>query len=204
MIGHVDHEQAPLSQQHTPQMLSAHRRSAPARTATGAPRRERRAQRAATACRRSAELHRRDGETVGRSHRRQEHGDNPVTEPFWARGRIPASRDIALLRPATLPKGKRFETEADARKLSVRTAGVLRGSSNAALRLRAPFLDDCRAGYAPCAPSLISRWPQCYNTLSTKQAVDGSNSSILVDFSSFHRISRGQMSKSKCRFLRPP
>jgi hypothetical protein len=36
-----------------------------------------------------------------------------TTEPFWRRSQPLTKNDVAVLRPETLEKGKRFETHAD-------------------------------------------------------------------------------------------
>jgi hypothetical protein len=69
--------------------------------------------------------------------------------PFWRRNTPKPQYDIALLRPATEPKGERFETPADARKESERSEKLLRslsGSSN----VIAEYLQECRAGDYEC------------------------------------------------------
>jgi hypothetical protein len=69
--------------------------------------------------------------------------------PFWRRGKPNLKYDIAVLRPANMPKGQRFETLADAREESERSEKLLlsfsRGSS-----VIGEYLRDCRAGDYPC------------------------------------------------------
>jgi hypothetical protein len=66
--------------------------------------------------------------------------------PYWLTGAIPKRRDIARLKPPSLPKGRRFETDQDAQEQSRRQgAALLRGRHPE--RLLAEVLSDCREGY---------------------------------------------------------
>lgn len=73
----------------------------------------------------------------------------PPKPPFWRRKIPPAKYDIALLRPATLPKSKRFETTEDARRESKRSEALLRSTGDGNLDL-AETLRDCRNGLYHC------------------------------------------------------
>jgi hypothetical protein len=73
--------------------------------------------------------------------------------PFWRRGKPKPNYDITILRPADEPKGKRFETLADARQESKRSEKLLRsvvGDNN----YIAACLQRCRAGELECGQSL--------------------------------------------------
>jgi hypothetical protein len=68
---------------------------------------------------------------------------------FWKRHKPAIKHDIAKLRPATLPRGQRFETLADTIAESQRSEGMLRpaGPNSAAL---ADSLQECREGDYRC------------------------------------------------------
>ncbi len=73
---------------------------------------------------------------------------------FWASAVVPSSRDLAILRPATLPKGKRFETLEDVEAYSTQLESSLRhGTRYSAL---ADTLKECRAGYYRCGKPFCS------------------------------------------------
>ena len=84
--------------------------------------------------------------------------------PFWRR-RTPHPRyDIALLRPADLPRGQRFETLRDARRESARGEQLLK-SFKKGNNVFAEYLQECRAGdyvcdkpYCPVCARLFRRW----------------------------------------------
>jgi hypothetical protein len=90
--------------------------------------------------------------------------NNRRTEkPFWRRRIPPKKRDITLLRPLTLDRGKRFETEADASTESLRSEQVLDNADSASLPQQ--YLCDCRAGcyhcersYCPLCGRKFRRW----------------------------------------------
>jgi hypothetical protein len=69
--------------------------------------------------------------------------------PFWRRRKPPAKYDIALLRPATLIPGERFETLKDARKESARSQALLRSSADGSDAL-ADALAECLDGHYHC------------------------------------------------------
>jgi hypothetical protein len=69
--------------------------------------------------------------------------------PFWRRVEPNPKYDIAVLRPAKLPKGQRFETLADAREESERSETLLRSFPGGSREV-AEFLQECRAGYYEC------------------------------------------------------
>lgn len=69
---------------------------------------------------------------------------NRKKPPFWQRKSPRRRHDIAVLRPESLPRGRRFETIADARRESERSQELL-GSG-----VKAEFLAECRAGYYQC------------------------------------------------------
>src|SRR6266702_8973773 len=75
--------------------------------------------------------------------------------PFWRRTKPQKRYDIALLRPATLPKGQRFETEQDVRYESERSELLLRSYAGHSRQL-ARTLCACREGDVicdqPCCP----------------------------------------------------
>lgn len=81
------------------------------------------------------------------------------TKFFWAAADVPSSHDLAILRPATLPKGKRFETLEDAEAYSSQLESSLRhGTRHSPL---ADTLKECRAGYytfCPLCARLFRRW----------------------------------------------
>jgi hypothetical protein len=74
--------------------------------------------------------------------------ENPTTEPFWRRGEPPKNRDIALLKPPSLDKRKRFETVADAAAESLRSEWVLKSANRGSLPQQ--YLCECRSGYYRC------------------------------------------------------
>jgi hypothetical protein len=68
---------------------------------------------------------------------------------FWRRNKPKPKYDIALLRPAKLRKGERFETLADAREESERSEKLLRSFSTGSNVIR-EYLQECRDGYYEC------------------------------------------------------
>lgn len=76
------------------------------------------------------------------------------TLPFWRRREPPMDRDIAKLRPPSLPKGKRFETELDVKIESERSELLLRKAGSFGRRLANDLL-SCREGSRSCDA------PQC-------------------------------------------
>ena len=84
--------------------------------------------------------------------------------PIWRRGTPPPRYDIALLRPADLPRGQRFETLVDARRESERSEQLLK-SFKTGKKIFAEYLQECRAGdyvcdkpYCPVCARLFRRW----------------------------------------------
>jgi hypothetical protein len=71
-----------------------------------------------------------------------------ASSPFWENPRIPKSHDIALLRPSSLTRGMRFETESDVNRYSESLTTTLRRVTNG--DAYAEILDDCRQGYYTC------------------------------------------------------
>jgi hypothetical protein len=71
-----------------------------------------------------------------------------TAKPFWRRRIPPKKRDITLLRPLSLDKGKRFETEEDANAESLRSEGLLKSTNRASLPKQ--YLCECRAGHYHC------------------------------------------------------
>jgi hypothetical protein len=69
--------------------------------------------------------------------------------PFWRRSKPKPKYDIALLRPAEMAKGKRFETLADVRRESDRSAKLLESFSGSRSEI-IEYLRECRAGYYEC------------------------------------------------------
>jgi hypothetical protein len=76
-------------------------------------------------------------------------GQDRKKPPFWRRVEPNPKYDIAVLRPAKLPKGQRFETLADAREESERSETLLRSFPGGSREV-AEFLQECRAGYYEC------------------------------------------------------
>jgi len=74
--------------------------------------------------------------------------------PFWRRREPPMHRDIATLRPPSLSKGKRFETEQDVKIESERSELLLRQAGSLGRRLANGLL-SCREGSRSCDA------PQC-------------------------------------------
>lgn len=67
---------------------------------------------------------------------------------YWAKASVPMGHDIALLRPASLPRGKRFETPDDAAQYSQALESLLRRTKGG--HDSAEFLNDCREGHYTC------------------------------------------------------
>jgi hypothetical protein len=91
-------------------------------------------------------------------------GQKRQKPPFWRRGEPNRKYDIALLRPAHLPVGRRFETLADARKESERSEKLLRSPAGRASVL-AEYLQECRSGdyhcnktFCPICGRVFRRW----------------------------------------------
>ncbi|MGC1862098.1 MAG: hypothetical protein WA733_13495 [Methylocystis sp.] len=87
------------------------------------------------------------------------------TEAFWERVRVPARLDLAKLLPASLRKGKRFETLDDARAYSAATQAVLRRTKREQYLRHAEALEDCANGdrtcaqpFCPCCARPFRRW----------------------------------------------
>jgi len=83
--------------------------------------------------------------------------------PFWRRGEPQACYDIALLRPAHLPKGLRFETIEDAEAESIRSEKLLKsagGSSKRLARILAACGGEARCGrsFCPICARSFRRW----------------------------------------------
>jgi hypothetical protein len=76
-------------------------------------------------------------------------GQERKKPPFWRRGKPNPKYDIAVLRPANMPRGQRFETLADAREESERSEQLLRSFSGGSKEV-ADFLQECRDGYYEC------------------------------------------------------
>jgi hypothetical protein len=76
-------------------------------------------------------------------------GQKRKKPPFWRRVEPNSKYDIAVLRPANMPRGQRFETLADARKESERSETLLSSFSGGS-KLVAEYLQECRAGDYEC------------------------------------------------------
>jgi hypothetical protein len=72
--------------------------------------------------------------------------------PFWRRNKPLPKYDIAVLRPAKMPRGQRFETLEDAQIESERSEKLLRSFSTGS-KVIAEYLQECRAGYYECNKS---------------------------------------------------
>jgi hypothetical protein len=90
--------------------------------------------------------------------------DNRRKPPFWWRRKPRRRYNIALLRPASLPKGERFETEQDVRYESERSELLLKSFAGYSRPL-ARTLCDCREGgivcdrpYCPLCGRVFRRW----------------------------------------------
>jgi hypothetical protein len=90
-------------------------------------------------------------------------GQKRKKPPFWRRGEPSPKYDIAVLRPANMPRGQRFETLVDARKESERSEKLLRSSGGASVL--AEYLQECRAGdyecnktFCPICGRVFRRW----------------------------------------------
>jgi hypothetical protein len=68
--------------------------------------------------------------------------------PYWRRAVPAAQFDIAILRPKTLTRGKRFETRRDAREESLRSQALL--AAKATGRAHGVYLQECREGHYQC------------------------------------------------------
>src|SRR6266446_125785 len=69
--------------------------------------------------------------------------------PFWRRNTPKPEYDIAVLRPANMPRGQRFETLTDAQKESERSETLLLSFSGGS-KVIAEYLHECRDGYYEC------------------------------------------------------
>jgi hypothetical protein len=76
-------------------------------------------------------------------------GQEREKPPFWRRNKLNPKYDIALLRPAEMAKGKRFETLADAREESERSEKLLLSFSGGN-KVIGEYLQECRDGYYEC------------------------------------------------------
>jgi hypothetical protein len=76
-------------------------------------------------------------------------GQKRKKPPFWRRGKPNPKYDIAVLRPANMPRGQRFETLVDARKESERSEKLLESFSPGS-KVIAEYLQECRAGDYEC------------------------------------------------------
>jgi hypothetical protein len=72
--------------------------------------------------------------------------------PFWRRNKPLPKYDIAVLRPANMPRGQRFETLEDAQIESERSEKLLRSFATGS-KVIAEYLQECRAGYYECNKS---------------------------------------------------
>lgn len=78
------------------------------------------------------------------------------TVSYWRRRKPSGAHDIAVLRPPSKPRGKRFETRKDAFEESIRSEALLR--DGAAPRHLWEYLAECRAGYYVCEQTFC---PSC-------------------------------------------
>ena len=85
--------------------------------------------------------------------------NNRTRSPFWRRANPSPEHDITLLRPASLPRGKRFETIGDARLESWRSEQLL-GPGPEAETLAECSCGDCRCQSPSCpiCARLFRRW----------------------------------------------
>lgn len=79
---------------------------------------------------------------------------------FWNRKPVPAKCDIAILRPTSLPKGKRFETIKDSNDESLRSENLLLFTKLNRSVLR-EYLHECRDGDYDCCQTFC---PRCART----------------------------------------
>jgi hypothetical protein len=91
-------------------------------------------------------------------------GQERKKPPFWRRGKPNPKYDIAVLRPAKMPRGQRFETSADAREESERSEKLLLSFSGGN-RVIGEYLQECRAGdyecnktFCPICGRVFRRW----------------------------------------------
>jgi hypothetical protein len=110
------------------------------------------------------------------------------TEAFWERVRISARLDLAELLPASLPKGKRFETLDDARAYSAATQVVLRRTKRKRYLRHAEALQDCANGdrtcaqpFCPCCARPFRRWLTANLLALTKDAADAKVLTIFAE-----------------------
>jgi hypothetical protein len=83
---------------------------------------------------------------------------------FWRRNKPNPKYDIAVLRPANMPRGQRFETLADARNESERSEKLLLSFSGGN-KVIGEYLQECRAGdyecnetFCPICGRVFRRW----------------------------------------------
>ena len=93
------------------------------------------------------------------------HRRDPEPSPFWCDAFVRRPFDISRLRPASLPKGERFETLDDARAYSAATQAVLRRTKSEQYLRHAEALEDCANGdrtcaqpFCPCCARPFRRW----------------------------------------------
>ena len=79
---------------------------------------------------------------------------------FWDRGNPSPLYDIEVLRPASLPKGKRFETVTDSDQESIRSENLLSSTKGGKSVLR-EYLQECRDGHYHCYQTFC---PRCART----------------------------------------
>jgi len=89
--------------------------------------------------------------------------------PFWAARLIMPCFDITVLRPPTLPKGRRFETEKDVDAASRRLIDRLARALDPKLGEIAASLTDCRPARARCGAPLCPRCARIYRIWLTGQ-----------------------------------
>ncbi len=75
----------------------------------------------------------------------------PPEVPYWFKAKVPLGHDIGALMPPPLPKGKRFETNLDAEKLSAAHERALRRHGSMKAEGLADSLNACRRGDIVCA-----------------------------------------------------
>jgi hypothetical protein len=90
--------------------------------------------------------------------------------PYWYNARIRRNHDIARLRPPSLPKGRRFETEQDATAYSNVIRAAL-GSGSGRQKTLASTLLECQQGYNVCACPLCPLCARQYRRWLTGQHI---------------------------------
>jgi hypothetical protein len=118
---------------------------------------------------------------------------------FWLRKAPERKRDITVLRPASLPKGKRFETVADARRLSRARQEKIRTTDSSL----AEMLRECGRNRFVCAspscPKCCRRFRQWLiaQALEAHEKLHGSGSRIITIY--LGTLPEGQLAGASLR-----